>query len=153
MHIYSSPSTLHRHFAPKRLGKLLLVGCAMVASVGVLPSAVAHAAAYDQLCETGEVCLSDGFNLLGNKFTTPSDEIGLDGYKYNGTNVFVLNTASSIQNRGSSSWRVLVYDGTWSGPVNCYQPGQISNSLPHAARGNLPNNAASSIDWRSGSSC
>jgi hypothetical protein len=132
----------------KTMVTAMVVG-ASVACFGVAP-VIADG---DQLCETGEVCLSDGTNLLGNKFTTPSDQFGLDGFKYAGTNTFVLNKASSIQNRGSATFRVLVYDGNWTGPVNCYPPAAISYSLPNAVRGNLANNSDSSIDWISGASC
>lgn len=124
-----------------------MIVSAAVSSTILSIAGLASAATNDQLCEVGEVCLSDGTNRSGNKWTNPSTIFSLDGYTYNGTSVFVLNSASSIQNRGSTGWKVLVYAGTHNGQVSCYQSGAISNSLPDVAKGNLGNNDAGSTKW------
>ena len=138
--------------------RVLLVIAAIASAFPVLTLDTASAASGDQYCEAGEVCLYQSTIYTGNAYTHPNSAsywspTGPSYILYNGTATRVDNNTESIKNRGSATWRVLVYENRdYSGKVICLPAGAQPASLP-GGYGNLDPNTASAHKWLSGGSC
>lgn len=108
----------------------------------------------DQACENLEVCVYSNTSLSGNVYTHAGNK-SYKGINYNGTLLPVDNNTESAWNRGSSGYRVYLWNSTTAGTGTslCLPSNASPYSLPGGYIGTLTGNQAGSHSWVSGGTC
>jgi hypothetical protein len=127
--------------------KALVLSAIVAVSIGVTQAPV-RAANYNGVCEATDVCLWKNADYLGPVFDRTNGDSNYTGDQYFNSAGAVNDETSSIWGRGSSTWRVRVYQNPgYSGNVACFDPNEITPSLPNSSFGNLSNDGALSHIW------
>jgi len=135
-----------RAVGQRRLG-LAAVGLIVIASP-MLPVSTALATNVNGSCESGEVCAYRDSGLTNSVFDHSAAVSQYSSFNYFNTSVSPAGRTSSIWSRGTSSWRVRVYENiNGTGKVACYDPGESSSNLPDSTKGTLGNDSADSHYW------
>ena len=125
-----------------------LIIAAAISAMSLLSPLAAEAANYNGVCESADVCLWKNADYLGPLFDRSNSDSNYSGDQYFNNAGAVNDETSSVWGRGTSTWRVRVYqNSSYSGNVACFDPNEITYQLPNSSFGNLNNDSASSHIW------
>ncbi len=131
----------------KRIAGLLVGSLA----IGFAPPSGTVLAAYNGSCEAGEICLWRDSSYLNSVYDVTTSVSNYNNSVYFNTATSPNDRTSSIRSRKVSDIVRVYQNNSHSGNMSCFDPGELTASLPNSAYGNLGNDSASSHSVLAGS--
>ncbi len=125
------------------------VTVSMMLCAGAIPFSTVDAANNNGVCEAGDVCAWKNADYLGPLLDRTGNLTNYANTQYFNNAGNPNDETSSIWGRGTGGvWRVRVYQNSGGGGAfSCFDPNEITPSLPNSAFGGLANDSASSHYW------